>query len=57
MVLGLLRSLYLHSIKCPNCKSPIDNKSSIFTFDNDGLFKFVSKKCSKCGYDFTQRNE
>ena len=55
MLLGLLRSIYLHSIKCPNCKKPIDNWTTIFSGNNDGLFKSISKKCKNCGYDFMQK--
>ena len=48
-------AIYLHSIKCPNCKKSIDNCTTIFSGNNDGLFKPMSKKCKYCGYDFTQK--
>ena len=54
MILGILCSLYLHSIKCPNCNNPIDNNSTFFNLQDFGLLNMSEPKCKNCGYDFTK---
>lgn len=57
IILGFIRAIVLHSIKCPHCKKPIDNWTTIFSGNNDGLFVPMSKWCKNCGYDFTKTQE
>lgn len=54
--LGLVRSIYLHSIKCPKCNLPIDNWTTIFSGNKDGWFETMKKNCCNCGYDLTQKD-
>lgn len=57
LVLGFTRSFILHSIKCPRCGKPIDNWTTIFSGNNDGMFVPMSKTCRTCGYDFTEKEK
>lgn len=54
MVLGLIRSILLHSIRCPKCNKPLNNWTTIFSGNNDGMFSPISKICKNCGCDFTK---
>ena len=55
--LNLIRSIYLHSIKCPKCDHPIDNWTTILSGNNDGWFEPMKKTCCNCGYDLTQKEK
>lgn len=55
MILGIARSIYLHSIKCPNCGNSIDNRTALFCFNNEEIIKHVSQQCKICGYDLTKK--
>ena len=55
--LNFIRAIYLHSIKCPKCNYPIDNKSTIFSANKDGWFEPMEKNCCNCGYDLTQKEK
>ena len=57
LLLGIFRSILLHCIKCPKCNKPINNWTTIFSGNNDGMFHFMSKKCKNCGYDFTEKED
>lgn len=54
MVLGLIRSILLHSIRCPKYNKPLNNWTTIFSGNNDGMFSPISKICKNCGCDFTK---
>lgn len=55
IIASLCRKLLLHSIKCPKCKKPVDNWTTIFSGNNDGLFAPMSKQCRTCGYNFKEK--
>ncbi len=52
-----IRAIYLHSIKCPKCNYPIDNRATIFSANKDGWFAPMKKTCCNCGYDLTQKEK
>lgn len=55
--LGVIRAIYLHSIKCPKCNYPIDNRATSFSPNKDGVFESMKKTCCNCGYDLTQKEK
>lgn len=55
IIVSLCRILLLHSIKCPKCKKSVDNWTTIFSGNNDGLFVPMSKVCRSCGYNFIEK--
>ena len=54
IITSICRILLLHSIKCPKCKKPVDNWTTIFSGNNDGLFMPMSKICRTCGFNFKE---